>query len=690
MIQPPHRAFNISFLGVQQEDQEEEKEMISSMLSNNKVHMLYDALGQEILPTPKPSEKKKSKEEENLLSTFTDVVEDKATVVEEEEEEGEEEIKNVHDLFSYYLGSDYLDKLRLDYDELYALFCERAKPLKDEVEEDKEIIKEVIDSFIRRIVLNLLVHDKLCAKTRVEMVDRIEGLYDHRVSNGEPIKKVKNDFAHYDYINGIISARCKEARDPKTDRINIRFSEHKKRGRHPKQRAEEVTNEIETIAGEYIAKRLGLLQAAAALAANNTHATTVKEQQRTSGIDYYPTFQDILETCNKSIPKENNHGFYTKRLLHLIRALKDSRVWPLHGLMSVAHNLNYFIHADTVKMNFDRTKRRFYCCFSGLEIIDGETVTCLRLVENDAERLKEWRDSPMMIGKPFKAPEFTRSVYAFYMKKELCCASTLFFTPFSEKYKAAFPEYFDERDKRKTKNTPAPTKKKRVVNPKRKASEEKPDTKKRPKLEVKKEAEMEVEDTFFESLSTRATKKPLFMASLRHCMASLSHVMPKEYEQLRTTAFQIFDCISKRSFVSDMQGVIFTAIMTLNNNLDEDAVLLCVAECYTAMFAFTEALVAPEFTLSHYGSAQTNLTMRALFHAARQHAKERTPEGENPFKQVCTTEDLLLIEPLKKCPLFFILLFNYMAEKDTLTHLKPCEPLIEKEECLHMLSHFKL
>lgn len=606
-----HKAFNIMI------DDGGEEEMIETMLTNNKVHLLYDALGQEIQPL---TSQRKEKEVEAVTTTTT--------------------TKTIHTLFEEYMQDDFLDKLRLSYSEIYDLFAERALPLREQIEEDKPVILEIIDAFVTRMVLNMAVQDKVALKVRLEMVERVEALYDHR--GGETVPDVKNDWNNYDYVTGMINARVKEARNQETDEIYMRFSEPKRRGRHPKVRAEELTNEIETFAGEYIAKRLSMAQAGS------------------GSIDYYPIFVKTLETYDKCTPKMNNHGLYLQNLLHCIRTL-DSRVWPLHGLMKTANNLNYCVHAESVKMKFDRTKRRFYCCYSGKEIKDGETVTCLRVVENDAQRLKEWRENPTIIGKPFEAPEFTRSVYAYYMKKELCCASTLFFTPFSERYKAHFPEYFAPPSVSTVTTT---TKTKRTKKPKRKAEAvATPEKKKKPRVE---EEEEEEEDSLFGSLSTHATVGEA--TTLRHCMARLSshHGDPacvyhgeKRYSATCDAIGDVLKSVTKKSFIGDLHNIISGFTTTTEE----------VSQCYDAVLDFTEALLMPEKKPSSYASVQKDVGIRAILYATCQRIKARSAQDVNPFTLLARTDQITASYWIKKCPLLFLSLFRYMASHESEAYL---------------------
>ncbi len=695
-----HDAFNISFEPIETttttteeaDEEQEETMLIDTMIKNNKVALIYDAMDEPV--------QVKKETAPLLYDAMGEVVQPKkpkARVVREDSS------KTIHTLFEY-MQVDFLDKMRLDYEEIYQTFSSRAKPLLRELEEDRELIMEMIDTFITRMVFNLITQDKVAVKVRSEMVDRIEALYDHR--NGEPVLGVRNDFANTDYVNRCISERCKEAREPATDPIDARFSAHKRRGRHPKAKVEEAINEIQAIAGEYIAKRLGLLQAATvahnnalAIAGGGSDSSPRSESDssprsnaspgtvKAGSIDYYPIFQQTLETYNRCIPKQNNHGFYIKTLLHLIRTL-DSKEWPLHGLMKMINNMNYCIHAESVKLRFDRSKKRFYSCYSGKELLNNQTVTCIRLVENDAERLKEWRENPILMGKPFEATEFTRSIGAFYLEKEVCCPSTLFYTPFSESYMAQFPNYFDKSRKQE----PQPVVLTRVTSPKKKKRKRKVALQPLPPVEeyveyepVAKKAKTtcgrivltsikceEEDDDLFGSLAKYATPTTQAPANLRYCMASLMRavevtdswysspaevtLLKKRYLEEKRAVHLLLDKVTKKNFYSQVKAVILRTLVTGDEEADN---------CYTALLDFVEALILPEKKLAKFGATQKNLLVRGLLHEARNRARERTQrKEENPLMRVCTLQGMAESEWFRACPLLFMLIYSYMVTRD--------------------------
>jgi hypothetical protein len=618
-------------------------------------------------------------------------------------------------------------------------------------------MEELIDTFLTRMVLNLITQDKVAFKVQDEMIHALEELYDHRErpiivdrsANGakeskkkkkekEPVLQVKNDFAHYDKRNKEISERCIAQSQPESDEIEIHFSKAKKRGRHQKIRNEMIINSVEAMAGELIEKRQTLSHAHAQCKANNnanspnssinTSASSSPSTnggggggQKVNGIDYYPIFKETLSVFNRCIPKTDNHGFYIQRLIQFIRTL-DSQVWPLHGLMSMANNMNYCVQAQKVTMKFDRTVKRFYCCFSGMEIRDGETVTCIRIVENDAVRLKEWRQNPPVDRKPFESPEFTRSVGAFYMKEKLCCPSTLFFTTFSDRYKAQFPDCFDGSNapilpspiKKQEPSSTTNTKKKRKISS---IIESKPQVKQEvsatdveePQLKKVKTvtlSDVKCDDAcLFDSLLPFATKtRPSMLRVLMlHLVNAIEMHLAKpkskdggqeravwyayrgheekyrrNYVDEREQMYGLLEKMTKKSFQADIKQLAFYSIISSPapalNSIEEGQPQMAVTDvCVDAILDFVEALVIPERKFVDFANAQKTRMMRAICHYTQQRIKRRGLGVANPFIVTTTggkrdlveaTEQIHSIHWLMCCPLLFLIIFSHLAKED--------------------------
>lgn len=693
----------------EEHEKQEDDELIHSMINNNKVHLLYDAMP----PI------KKEEEDEIEMEDATDL----------------EHIKTVFTLFEY-LKKDYLDKMRLDYSEIHETFLQRAKPLIDEIEHDKPMLEEIIDTFLSRMVLNLITQDKVAFKVQDEMMNALEELYDHKDqlphiverSSGStkenkkkrkekiPVLGVKNDFKHYDERNREIAERCIAQRNPATDEIDIQFSKTKKRGRHQKIRNEFIINSVEAMAGELIEKRLALQHhtaKSATASCSPSPPSSPNNHQKASGIDYYPIFKETLEIFNRCIPKAKNHGFYLHKLIQFIRTL-DSHVWPLHGLMALANNMNYCIRAETVKLSFDRSERRFYSCFSGRELHDGETVTCIRVVENDAVRLKEWRDNPPSHRKPFETPEFTRSVGAFYLEKELCCATTLFFTEFSDTYKAQFPDTFDASIKKeKQETTPlasiVKTKRKRKVTVKVEEEEEEQPKQKKVKTEKKHIllSNIKCEDSrLFESLRPpsvfRIMIRGLYLSleervsngtAVWHCYDEGKEEYRRNYTTEKTQITALLEKMTKKSFKADMKQLAFYTVIRCAafGMVEEGAAQLGLVDaCIDTMLDFIEALVVPEQSFATFAAAQKGRMIRALTSHTEERIKNR--RGVNPFllPLSCNVKEATLkmseMHWLMCCPLLFVILFAQLAKDDLTGLLKRHETTLNQYDCSSLIE----
>lgn len=615
---------------IDMEEQEDER-LFQQMIAQNKMALLYETFD------------KRLEEETNETRIVA-----ASPLFKPVSPQADEEPRTLHRLYEEYMSPHFLDRIRLKFDEIYDTVCVRAKPHKNEVLRDRPQIEAIIDMFVKRMVLDMLCVDKASIKAK-EMCDRIDALYYMRYDSGT-VKKptlvegVKNNFIHHDYVDRIRLAREKAASDHATDAVFTHFSEPKKRGRHAKDRVEEVWNEIETIASQYIPSKKQQ-------EINNT-------APRSATTDLNPIFERNLTILNQAIPRLCNHGWFTEKLLRSIRSL-DSNVWPLHGLMLAMHNANYIIHAKRVVVGkFDRTKRRIYCCFSGLEIKTGETVTWIKVVENDAERLAAWRENTMVLERPFDAPEFKRSVSSFYMKTELCCPISLFYAPFSEAYKSRFASYF------------AP---------------------KTLTLDLKRKASIHDEDT---TITNKKTKKTQTTRIATHPIAQLMlHLATlyttgegdrwfhrelvkyrKNYAQERTEIFSVFEAMSEKSFTIDLQRVIYycfndspyydTEIMETTEQLR------LVADCLDVVLDFFEIVTAtPD---------ESSVLMKRLAFSIKQR-KSHNPTYRNTLATLID-QNVPESGALSKCitipffshfSFFFLILFEYLFAREIALCDKP-------------------
>lgn len=631
--------------GVAVEEQEDD-DLFDEMIEKNKMSLLYEAFDKEIEVCGDGDEVK------SIVTPSSPVPVQMAS-----------EQKTIHRLFETYLSESFLDRLRLSFDEVYETVSARAKPHKNEVLRDKAQIETIIDTFVKRMVLDMLNVDKTATKSK-EMYEKIESLYhtryDEKTKKQSLVTKVKNDFVHHDYVDRIRLERERIALDRTTDPVFMHFSEPKKRGRHAKNRVEEVWNEIETIASQYIiSKKLATISPDGA----SSPPPIQQQKPHANMVDFYPTFETTLTILNQSIPRLTNHGWYTEHLLRAIRTL-DPKVWPLHGLASMMHNANYVIHAKRVVTKFDRTKCRFYCCFSGLEIKNGETVTWIKVLENDAERLAAWHENAVLPNRPFEAPEFKRSVASFYMKSELCCPVSLFYAPFSDAYKERFASHFSP------KSISLDLKRKQAIS----INDNDDDAeviKKKPRQE------------------TRVSRHPIAQVMLH--LVSLFTAdegdndrlvynelvkYRKHYDDERVGLFSLFDGMSEQSFTDDLQSVFYYCLDgspyhdTETMEMSEQASFL--ADFLDTVLDIFETLVTSKLTIK-----KSVLAERFAFCVAQR--KKQRPTYEN-FVNQCIGEKTLESNAITKFSalpfvghfsFLFLILVEYLFAHDLKATVKP-------------------
>lgn len=429
--------------------EDDEDMILESMIHNNKIECLYEVFKSEEpeqieLKQLSPRKEKKTKTKKTRAS------EDASKPTDSDSVSLYENPKTVETLLEY-LKPESLDRIRLDFEEIYTSIFKRLKPFAAYVLENKERIEEIIDTFISRMILLLLPQDKQGVKLEKIMRD-IEKM--HHIRDKRHILLGKNDFENYDEVNLMRSERGLASLSPETDPIAIKFSAKRKRGRRNKTSSEARLNELESLNGDYITPKKSASKTdpnedtqTAANAASLPEEMEEQEEdssgQKSDVIDYHPIFTQILVTLNKSLPKVNNHGWFLYNTMRGIREL-NNKDWPLRELMKVANNMQYCIKAERVTLPvYDENAKRHYCAFSGLPLHSGEVVTLVKMVELSAVRyLKEPEEEKILIDRAFESPEFKDSIRCFYMKTEICCPTALNYTDFDEEYKNLFPSHF--------------------------------------------------------------------------------------------------------------------------------------------------------------------------------------------------------------------------------------------------------
>ncbi len=685
--QPQQFNFNRKSITI---DDDDEDMILESMIHNNKIECLYEIFKSEepeqieVKPISPRKEKKKKKtktSEPQLVALF-------------------ENPKTVETLLEY-LKPESLDRIRLDFEEIYTSVFKRLKPFAAYVLENKGRIEEIIDTFISRMILLLLPQDKQGIKLEKIMRD-IDKM--HHIRDKLHIQSGKNDFENYDEVNLMRSERGKASLFPETDPIAIKFSAKRKRGRRNKTSSEARLNELESLNGDYITPKKGTSKTGSnedTLTGDSLRMEvddTEEEEdsgQKSDTIDYHPIFTQILVTLNKSLPKVNNHGWFIYNIMRGIREL-DSKEWPLCELMKVANNMQYCIRAERITLPvYDENEKRHYCAFSGLPLHSGEVVTLVKMVEISAVRyLKEPEEEKILIDRTFESPEFKESIRCFYMKTEICCPTAINYTDFDEEYKTLFPSHFGLSSKKKTTTKP---KKEVKVEVEEEDEEEKIKEKKKRKLtDSKKEIPLEFnvikektkkkKPKDFKKSANKTTIKidctdePLIVTSERfrserevwHLMLPLHkklstswerttafHNVSKEtykknYANERSDLFKIFENVKDTNFRAYFDKLLLYCIKTSEPYPKEVDESVLVSMLFNVILDFVNALFEiPKVSKSK----EENPVIRNLFLLCKERQNTEFSDNRAIFK------------PKKRphifnhYPFLFLILFDYLMEK---------------------------
>ena len=360
----------------------------------------------------------------------------------------------VYKLF-HYLEEGVTQRLQVPYEQVIALLRERCVKLVPDTERRQQQITATTRAYAHYTLLRMLTADANGARMKT-ILSQLQELYLWWA--GEPVRDAKNNWAHITQLHALMARTHTESLDCANDQFYRKCADVKKRGRRPGHENANPPHPLNQLKAEYILSA----KTAPPVVYNQSdqqfylaHSATQPLAGSQLAVDYYPVFVKLLGVVNACVPRHDNHGWFTERLRQAAQHL-SSRDWPMRGLVCSLMNLQAVLEHRRVRIV--ARDRRYYCCYTGQALQDGEEVWLLRLLVHSAERHRQWvREGRQPVSKADE-PLLTGSVRCYYIKTRVTGLCSLFFSEFDARYKQKFPEYFQA--------APSPAKK-RATTPQR-------------------------------------------------------------------------------------------------------------------------------------------------------------------------------------------------------------------------------
>ena len=345
----------------------------------------------------------------------------------------------VYKLF-HYLEEGVTQRLQVPYEQVIALLRERCVKLVPDTERRQQQITATTRAYAHYTLLRMLTADANGARMKT-ILGQLQELYLWWA--GEPVRAAKNNWAHVTQLHTLLARTHAESLDCANDQFYRKCADVKKRGRRPGHENANPPHPLNQLKAEYI---LSAKTAPPVVYDQRdqqfylAHSATQPLAGSQLAVDYYPVFVKLLGVVNACVPRHDNHGWFTERLRQAAEHL-SAREWPMHGLVCSLMNLQAVLEHRRVRI-VSRGPRRFYCCYTGQALQDGEEVWLLRLLVHSPERHRQWvREGRQPVSKADE-PLLTASIRCYYIKTRVTGLCSLFFSEFDARYKQKFPEYF--------------------------------------------------------------------------------------------------------------------------------------------------------------------------------------------------------------------------------------------------------
>lgn len=349
----------------------------------------------------------------------------------------------VYQLFRYFHDA-LIEKLLMNYWNIHQYISDRFSPdqLRN-LEKHADQIRSAARAMVRRMILELFTVDEKGAKMK-QILSQLEELYllkDPPSSSSSSkkstsaachervaIKGGKSNFINVDAIHRNTEKTHKQSLLDESDPFKEKCSGPKKRGRHSSQTKDNRPDRVDQIKSSHILSQKSVppivydpSDEQFYISSSSNGVIGVQNM-----VDYYQVFLLELDIFNDCIPRPSNHGAFLIWLNKGVRCLTPKE-WPMHGMMKSIMNMERLFPLKKKRIEKDGVYR---CAYTGQRLRAGEEVWHVRILVNDGERYKQWVIGQKLPPSPPNAPEFMRSVKAYYIKTKVTGLVSLFFTEF--------------------------------------------------------------------------------------------------------------------------------------------------------------------------------------------------------------------------------------------------------------------
>lgn len=353
----------------------------------------------------------------------------------------------VYQLFQYF-EKDYISKIVPRYEEIERSIRERCNltALVADIGKQRKNIVLIMETLVRIMILEVLCLDDKGGKIR-QITNRFKEFYLLDITNGgRPLKGCKSNLSNTEKVNALIISSNKISADKKRDLFYIEQSGTRQRGRIPLSKNGKKPDIVSALKSEFILssktippvyydekkKKFFIDVLRSSKSVEDTLAIVNSDNNIQYPVDYYSVFLKIQDIFSAAIATVENHGWYLTRIKQALHRLTPQQ-WPMKGLVrSILNAESIFAIRELV---IPKSTESYYCAYSGERLYEGDKVWHIRILLNDGGRYQKWEKDGKRPASPNTAPEFKKSMKAYFIKQYITSQCSIFYTEMDPEYK---------------------------------------------------------------------------------------------------------------------------------------------------------------------------------------------------------------------------------------------------------------